>query len=79
MEVSGLGAPVALTPGKEPPVPIEQEARWATSGSKHSGEGKYLLTLPTFEPRISQAAAKWLYQLRYPALKFVAPAQGVWY
>jgi len=29
MEVSGLGAPVALTPGKEPPVPVEQETRWA--------------------------------------------------
>jgi hypothetical protein len=30
MEVSGqLHAPAALTPGKEPPAPIEQEGRWA--------------------------------------------------
>jgi len=29
MDVSGLGDPVAVPPGKEPLVPIEQEARWA--------------------------------------------------
>jgi hypothetical protein len=31
LEVSGqLHAPAALTPGKEPPVPIEQEVRWTS-------------------------------------------------
>jgi hypothetical protein len=34
MEVSGqLHAPAVLPPGKEPPVPIESEARWAPEPS----------------------------------------------
>ena len=33
-------APVALSPGKEPPVPVEQGARWPHSRSGRSGEAK---------------------------------------
>jgi len=41
-----LHAPAALTPGKEPPVPIGHEDGWRRSWSRRSGEEKNVLLLP---------------------------------
>jgi hypothetical protein len=40
-----LHAPVALSPGKEPPVPTEQEAGWATELVPRLWRGEQSLTL----------------------------------
>jgi hypothetical protein len=42
MEMSGqLSAPAALSPGKDPVVPIECEAGWPQSWSRHGGEENF--------------------------------------
>jgi hypothetical protein len=52
MEVSGqLHPPAALAPGKEPLVPIGQEAGWATSRSGRGGEEKNSQPPPESNPR----------------------------
>jgi hypothetical protein len=52
LEVSGqLHAPAALSPGKEPPVPIGQEAGWAPRAGLDDVEKRKFLTLPGLELR----------------------------
>jgi hypothetical protein len=60
----------ALPPGKEPPVPIVQEAGWASEPVwTQRLEGKNPLPLPGIEPRSPSGPARsqTLYCLSYPA------------
>jgi hypothetical protein len=68
-----LHAPAALTPGKEPPVRIGEEAGWASEPVWTTGEEKFL-TPPGLElrPLGRPARSQSLYRLRSPGSQYQA-------
>jgi hypothetical protein len=74
MGVSGQRhAPAALCPRKRPPVPIVQEAGWASEPVwTQRLEKKYPLSLPVIEPRspCRPVRSQSLYWLSYPGSRF---------
>jgi hypothetical protein len=59
MKVTGqLDDPAALLQGKQAPVRIEKQARWAPEAVWKFWRRKNLLTLPTMQPRIVRLTVK---------------------
>jgi hypothetical protein len=59
MEVSGqLDAPAALSPGKQPPVPIGEEGGWVPKSAWIFWREKDVLPLSGMEPRLTGCPAR---------------------